>query len=165
MRRLARPEDEAAVHRIYAHPAVVPFLTYETLSPEAFAPVFADLLAGGDFWVWEVDGAVVGFYRATRLPGRAGHVVHLGPLAIDPDRHGEGLGQAMIGDALSCLEAEGALRVELTAEADNVRGLAFYRKLGFAIEGVQRMAYKRAADPDFMDEVLMVQFLGELRGR
>ena len=92
-------------------------------------------------------------------------MVHLGPLAIDPERHGEGLGQAMIGDALSCLEAEGALRVELTAEADNVRGLAFYRKLGFAIEGVHRMAYKRAADPDFMDEVLMVQFVGELRGR
>jgi ribosomal protein S18 acetylase RimI-like enzyme len=165
MRRLARPEDEAAVHRIYAHPAVVPYLTFETLSPEAFAPVYADLLAGGDFWIYERDGAIVGFYRAARLPGRAAHVVHLGPLAIDPDRHGEGLGQAMIGEALRRLEAEGVLRVELMAEADNVRGLGFYRKLGFEIEGVQRLAYKRAADPDFMDEVLMVQFLGGLRGR
>ena len=92
-------------------------------------------------------------------------MVHLGPLAVDPDRHGEGLGQAMIGEALKHLEAEGVLRVELMAEADNVRGLGFYRKLGFEVEGVQRLAYKRADDADFMDEVLMVQFLGALRGR
>lgn len=165
MRRLARPQDEAVVHRIYTHPAVVPFLTFETLSPQAFAPVFAALIADGDFYVYERGGEIVGFYKATRLPGRAAHVCHLGPLAIAPERHGEGLGQAMIGEALAHIEAEGATRVELMAEADNVRGLAFYGKLGFVVEGVQRLAYRRAADPDYIDEVLMVQFLGELRGR
>lgn len=165
MLRPARREDEAAVHRIYADPAVVPFLTYETLDAAAFRPVFADLLAAGDFHVFEHDGEVVGFCKMTRMPGRAGHVAHLGPLAIAPDRHGQGLGQAMLREVLARLEAGGATRVELMAEADNVRGLAFYEKLGFAAEGVQRFAYRRAADPDYVDEVLMVQFLGDLRGR
>jgi len=165
MRRLARAEDEAAVHRIYVHPAVTPFLTYEPLTREAFAPVFAGYLETGDFHVFERDGEVVGFYRAVRPAGRAAHVAHLGPLAIAPEHHGEGLGQAMLRDALARLEAEGATRVELMAEADNARGLSFYRQLGFEVEGVQRFAYRRAADPDYVDEVLMVQFLGELRGR
>lgn len=164
MRRLAHPGDEAAVYRIYVHPAVVPFLTYETLTPEAFAPVFAGFLADRDFYVWEDGGAVVGFYKATRLAGRARHVAHLGPLAIDPDRHGRGLGQAMLRDALEHLEAEGVTRVELMAEADNAHGLRFYEQLGFVREGVQRLAYRRAGE-DYMDEVMMVQFLGELRGR
>ena len=165
MRRLARTEDEAAVHRIYTHPAVTPFLTFEPMTRAAFAPVFAEYLAAGDFHVFERDESIVGFYKATRMAGRAAHVAHLGPLAIAPERHGEGLGQAMLRDALAHLEAEGATRVELMAEADNARGLAFYRQLGFEIEGVQRFAYRRAGDRDYVDEVLMVQFLGELRGR
>lgn len=165
IRRLARPADEAAVYRIYVHPAVVPFLTYDPLTPEAFAPVFADYLAAGDFHVYEADGAVVGFCKATRLAGRARHVVHLGPLAVDPDRHGAGLGQAMLRDMLALVEAQGATRVELMAEADNLRGLGFYEKLGFVREGVQRFAYRRAGDADYVDEVVMVRFLGELARR
>ena len=165
MRRLARAQDEAAVYRIYAHPAVTPFLTYEPLSSQDFAPIFAGFLAARDFYVFERDGDIVGFYKATRFAGRASHVTHLGPLAIAPERHGEGLGRAMIADALTHLEAEGATRVELMAEADNARGLAFYKGLGFEVEGVQRFAYRRAADPDYVDELVLVRFLGELRGR
>jgi putative acetyltransferase len=165
MRRLARPSDEAAVYRIYVHPAVVPFLTYDPLTREAFAAVFAGYLADGDFYVWEHEGEVAGFYKATRMAGRAAHVAHLGPLAIDPDRHGEGLGQAMLRDALERLESEGATRVELMAEADNARGLRFYEQLGFVREGVQRLAYRRAGEADYVDEVVMVRFIGDLAGR
>lgn len=164
MRRPAGEADREAVYRIYVHPQVVPYLTYEPLSPEAFAPLYAAYLAERGFHVFEHAGEVVGFYRVTRFPGRAAHVAHLGPLAIAPDRHGQGLGRAMMAEALACLEAEGATRVELMAEADNVRGLAFYESVGFVREGVQRAAYRRAGE-DYMDEVLMVQFLGELRGR
>jgi RimJ/RimL family protein N-acetyltransferase len=45
-------------------------------------------------------------------------------------------------------------------EADNPRGIAFYRKLGFEREGVQRRAYKRAAESAYVDEVMMVKFAG-----
>ena len=54
------------------------------------------------------------------------------------------------------------LRFELLVEADNPRGIAFYRKLGFEQEGVQRKAYKRDAEPQYVDEVMMVKFSGAL---
>ena len=60
------------------------------------------------------------------------------------------------------LEHSGVLRFELQVEADNPRGIAFYRKLGFEREGVQRRAYKRAAEPGYVDEVMMVKFAGPL---
>lgn len=54
----------------------------------------------------------------------------------------------MLTEMLARLERSGALRFELLVEADNPRGIAFYSKLGFEREGVQRKAYKRAAEPD-----------------
>src|SRR5215469_15995926 len=116
----------------------------------------------GDLFVYEVEGAVVGFCKATRLPGRSSHVVHLGPLAVSPQFHGRGHAAAMLQDVLARLEPSGVLRFELQVEADNRRGIAFYRKLGFEPEGVQRKAYKRAAEPNYVDEIVMVRFAGLL---
>ncbi len=45
--------------------------------------------------------------------------------------------------------------MELFAEADNVRGLAFYRKLGFVHEGTLREFYKRADQDHYVDECVM----------
>ena len=64
----------------------------------------------------------------------------------------------MLTDLLARLEQVGVLRFELLVEADNPRGIAFYSKLGFEREGVQRKAYKRAAESQYVDEVMMVKF-------
>ena len=66
----------------------------------------------------------------------------------------------MLRAVLAELERSGVLRFELLAEADNVRGIAFYQKLGFEREGVQRKAYKRAAEQNYLDEIMMVKFAG-----
>jgi len=68
----------------------------------------------------------------------------------------------MLRDVLARLELSGVLRFELQVEADNPRGVAFYRKLGFEREGVQRKAYKRAGESEYVDEILMVKFAGLL---
>ena len=65
--------------------------------------------------VYEVDGTVVGFCKATRLPGRSSHVVHLGPLAVSPQFHGRGYAAAVMQDVLSRLESS-TLRFELQVE-------------------------------------------------
>src|SRR5687768_7130307 len=77
MRRLATPQDIEAVHAIYSHEAVLPYLTYERMPLADFGPIYQALLDSGVFFVWEVDGAIAGFYKATRLPGRVSHVVQL----------------------------------------------------------------------------------------
>lgn len=155
MRRLATPQDIEAVHAIYSHEAVLPYLTYERMPLADFRPIYQGLLDSGVFFVWEVDGAIAGFYKATRLPGRVSHVAQLGTLAVDPGRHGQGVARAMVSDAIARLKAEGVRRVELYAEADNARGLRFYQKLGFVEEGRLRDFYKRAGDAHYVDELVM----------
>lgn len=152
MRRLARPDDIERVFAIYSHPQVVPYLTYEPMDLASFVPIYEELLRSGSFWVWEVEGAITGFYRATRYPGRVQHVLLLGTLAVDPARHGQGIGRAMIGDALERFRADGIRRVELYAESDNEQALSFYQRLGFEIEGTLRDFYKRAGQSHYVDE-------------
>ena len=155
MRRLATPADIEAVHAIYSHEEVLPYLTYERLTLEEFRPIYRQLIDSDCFHVWDVDGEVAGFYKATRLPGRVSHVAQLGTLAVDPRRHGRGIALAMVSDAIDRLKADGIRRVELYAEADNERGLRFYRKLGFLEEGRLRDFYKRASQDHYVDELVM----------
>nr|WP_297526054.1 GNAT family N-acetyltransferase [uncultured Roseateles sp.] len=151
-RRLARAEDLEPVFAIYSHPQVVPYLTYEPMDLPSFVPIYEELVRSGAFWIWEVDGEIAGFYRATRYPGRVSHVLLLGTLAVDPRRHGQGVGRAMIDDALRHFRDAGIRRVELYAESDNAQALAFYQRLGFVIEGTLRDFYKRADQAHYVDE-------------
>jgi putative acetyltransferase len=161
-RRLATRDDLDAVHDIYMHPEVVPFLGIDPASREEFIPVYEALLATGAFFVVTREDEVRGFYRINRQKGRASHVAVLETLAIAPAEQGTGLAQAMIGEALEVLRGEGVLRVELMVEADNPRALAFYRKLGFEQEGRLRAAYKRSHQPGYVDELLLARLLDVL---
>jgi len=130
----------------------VPYLAHDPMPLEGFALVYADLLARGSFHVWEVSGALAGFYRTQRYDGRARHVALLGTVAIDPQRHGQGVGRAMVADAIERLRADGVRRVELFAESDNPRALRFYAGLGFVLEGTLRQFYKRDGEAGYVDE-------------
>jgi len=160
LRRLATPDDMQAVHTIYMHPEVVPYLGIDPVSLEGFAPYFAGLLASGSFFVVPREGEVRGFYRENRQPNRSSHVSILTTLAIAPSEKGSGLATAMIEEAIELMRAQGVLRLELTLEADNRRALAFYRRLGFEQEGRLKKAYKRAGEPDYLDELVMARWLG-----
>lgn len=162
MLRMARAEDERALLPIYTHEHVERFLTFDGVDAQRFSAIFRLLIEDGNFFVYEADGTVVGFCKATRLPGRSRHVAHLGPLAVAPEFHGKGYATAMLRGVLAELERGGVLRFELLVEADNARGIAFYQRLGFEREGVQRKAYKRAAERDYVDEIMMVKFAGAL---
>lgn len=159
LRRLATSDDLSAVYAIYVHPEVVPYLGYDPMPLAAFEPVFAGLLGSGSFYVVPRDGEVRGFYRENRQKGRSRHVVTLETLAIAPSEKGSGLAAAMIGEAVELMRADGVRRVELMVEADNARGIAFYHKLGFEQEGRLRAAYKRADQPDYVDEILMARLI------
>lgn len=160
LRRLATREDMPAVHAIYMHPEVVPYLGIDPVSLAGFVPYFEGLIANGTFFVVPRNGDVRGFYRESRQPNRSSHVAILTTLAIAPSEKGSGLATAMIEEAIDLLRAQGVLRVELTLEADNQRALAFYRRLGFEQEGRLKKAYKRAGEPDYLDELVMARWLG-----
>lgn len=154
MRRLVSPADFDRVFDIYMHEAVVPFLGFDPMPRESFGKVFDPLFESGCFYVYEIDDEVMGFYKAQRHLGRAAHVAYLGTLAVAPEAQGRGLAGPMLQDALTRLRSAGVTRVELTVEADNPRAIAFYERLGFAHEGTQRAAYKRASDETYVDELM-----------
>lgn len=162
MHRLALPTDFDAVHAIYMHEEVVPFLGVDPMAKADFRPVFDALVAGGCFFVVERGGVVRGFYRAVRHEGRARHAAYLGTLAVSPEEKGTGFAAAMMTEAIARLADAGVLRVELMLEADNPRARAFYRKLGFELEGTQRAAYKRAGQDHYIDELMMARLLAPL---
>jgi putative acetyltransferase len=159
MHRLAAPDDLAAVHAIYMHPEVVPYLGFDPTTLEDFEPVFDALIATGSFIVAPREGMVRGFYRVNRQKGRSRHVAILETLAVAPTEKGTGFAATMINEALACMREDGIRRVELMVEADNPRAFAFYRKLGFEQEGRLRAAYKRANQSDYVDELLMARLL------
>jgi len=162
MLRPAAPADLQAVFAIYMDPEVVPFLGYDAMSLDEFRPVFQELVDCGTFYVFECDGAIAGFCRTTRQPGRSSHVVTLGTLAVSPRWHRTGVARELIERITALLASQGILRLELMLEADNPRAFAFYTKLGFKQEGLLRAAYKRAGDPHYTDEIYMARLLADL---
>lgn len=160
--RLANEQDFEAVHALYMHEAVVPYLGLDPLPAEAFRPHFNELLATRRFHVVERDGRLRGFYRTSRHGGRAAHVAYLATLAVAPELHGSGFARQMIEAVIERLHREGVRRIELMVEADNLRGQAFYRKLGFEQEGILRAAYKRAGEDGYVDELYFARLLPPL---
>ncbi len=159
--RRATAEDLTQIYAIYMHEEVVPYLGYDPMPLAQFEPIYRQLLASEIFDVCEVDGQVVAFCKAIRHEGRSHHVALIGPLAVRPDAKGRGIARLMMENIIATMKANGVSRIELMAERDNPRAIAFYEKLGFEHEGTLRKAYKRAADADYTDECMMALLLDD----
>src|SRR6185295_17414934 len=64
MLRIARASDEQSLFPLYTHQLVERFLTFDGVDAQRFSGIFRSLLESGDFFVYEVDGAIVGFCKA-----------------------------------------------------------------------------------------------------
>lgn len=71
--------------------------------------------------------SVVGYAVA----GRAGTQGFLQRLAVDPDHQGQGLGRALVHDALHWMRRRGATVAWVNTQEANQRALGLYRHLGF----------------------------------
>ena len=90
-----------------------------------------DALRLSDAWmpqlslVAEVDGVVLGHVVCTRAHVDAAAVVALGPIGVLPDRHGNGIGSAMMHAVLGAADALGEPLVGLLGSRE------FYDRFGF----------------------------------
>jgi ribosomal protein S18 acetylase RimI-like enzyme len=84
------------------------------------------------------DGLVVGFASIT--PN--GDAVELEDLFVDPDSMRRGIGLALVRDVADTACANGAARIEVTA---NHHALAFYEAAGFVLDGVAETRFGPAS--------------------
>lgn len=82
------------------------------------------------FFVLESDGEVVG----TCMGGFDGHRGWVHRLAVDPARRRNGLGEALMAHLERALDARGCPKLNLQVRASNAAVVAFYRRLGYAVE-------------------------------
>ncbi|HET7601116.1 MAG TPA: GNAT family N-acetyltransferase [Gemmatimonadales bacterium] len=84
--------------------------------------------AGEGAMVWrDGEGQLVAF----NIVHRSGAEGWMGPLAVRPDRQGEGLGSAMVTAGIDWLKAEGARAIGLETMPRTVDNIGFYSRLGF----------------------------------
>jgi RimJ/RimL family protein N-acetyltransferase len=102
-----------------------------------------------------VDGETVVGWCAIN-PRKGGEEFdHIGSLVIGilaPYR-GAGIGARLLSAAIDKARAQGLVRIELTARADNERAIRLYEKSGFLFEARLRKAWR--ADGAFYDAVQM----------
>ncbi len=72
-------------------------------------------------------GEIQGYQISTKNDGDG----HLARLAVLPEARNQGLGQALVADALARFRSRHIERVTVNTQVDNLPSLALYRKLGF----------------------------------
>ena len=159
MTRRALPSDFDYFYYLYFHPAIQPYLLYESMTKAAFQPVFDDLQAKNLIYVFEHEGQPAGMFKLIPLTYRTDHIAYLGGVAIDPACMGKGLGQVMMKEILDLGRERGLLRIELSTATINERAIRLYEKLGFEKEGILRKYTYLKSEDRFLDEVLMAVFL------
>ena len=147
-----RPADESDAAGIadvhvrswqQAYSGIVPDTYLAGLDPADRARAWADHLRRGPqdaivTWVAELGGTVIGF--ATLGPGRDDDV-HLGDreiysIYLDPEQWGQGVARDLMRTLLA--EAGESATIRLWVLADAERARHFYRRHGFAPDGVEK---------------------------
>src|SRR4051794_27128236 len=99
--------------------------------------------------VWrDADGHMVAF----NMVHRSGTEGWMGPLAVRPDRQGEGLGSVMVRTGIDWLRAQGASTIGLETMPRTVDNIGFYSRLGLVpghltVTLVHEVARRTAAGP------------------
>ncbi len=99
-------------------------------------------VADGLLLVGELDGAVV----ATVMAGYEGHRGWVNYLAVHPDRQRHGLGRSLMHEVEVRLRALGCPKINLQVRVSNPDAIAFYERLGFAVDDAVSLGKRLVAD-------------------
>ncbi|MGE0321840.1 MAG: GNAT family N-acetyltransferase [Polyangiaceae bacterium] len=135
--RKATKRDLPEVLRLYAQPELDDGKTLPLAEAER---VFARMLSYPDYSVYIacVGAEVVGTFALLimdNLAYMAAPSAVIEDVAVDPERHGEGIGQAMMRFALDVCREKGCYKAILSSNVKRTRAHAFYEQLGFERDG------------------------------
>jgi ribosomal-protein-alanine N-acetyltransferase len=87
--------------------------------------------------LFERNGSLVGYQITTGSPFGA----HLARLAVHPQSQRQGVGRALVNEAIRAAESIGVGRLSVNTQADNTPSQALYYKLGFKETGQRFPVY------------------------
>lgn len=155
MIRKVTEQDFDFIYGMYMHPESNPYLLYEQMDENSFAPIFKALLDKGVLYVYENENQKTGMVKLAPQHHRNAHIVYLGGLAIHPDFSGKGAGLQMLEEIKSFATANNFLRIELTVAVNNEKAIRLYEKSGFIKEGVLKKYTLLKRENRFIDEAVM----------
>lgn len=155
MIRAANNADFDYIFSLYMHPQLNPYLLYEPMDQTSFRPIFEQLLADQQLYLYYVNEEKVGMFKLIRLQHRTSHIAYLGGVAIAPEFTGKGLGTSMINAIIEMARQKNIRRIELSTSIANERAAQLYQKCGFQREGILRQYTYLASEGRYIDEVLM----------
>jgi ribosomal-protein-alanine acetyltransferase len=117
-------------------------------------PAMRETFTGGDGFVAEDGGGIVG-YAAVLAPPGSGDADVL-TIAVGEEARGRGIGADLLQHLITTAAARGARRVFLEVRADNPVAQHLYTSRGFAVVGRRRGYYQ----PDGVDAIVMRLDLG-----
>ena len=91
-------------------------------------------------------GLVEGVLVATAMVGYDGHRGWIYYLGVDPEHQKGGLGRAIMERAEGLLRAEGCPKINLQVRTSNEGVIAFYKRLGYALDDVVGMGKRLEHD-------------------
>jgi GNAT superfamily N-acetyltransferase len=106
--------------------------------------------AGDGSMVWrDAEGQMVAF----NMVHRSGTEGWMGPLAVRPDRQGEGLGSAMVRTGIEWLRSQGAATIGLETMPRTVDNIGFYSRIGLVpsrltVTLIHEVARRPAGSPE-----------------
>jgi ribosomal protein S18 acetylase RimI-like enzyme len=96
--------------------------------------ILSSAIAQGPYFkLAESDGLIVGYAYASSHSG--GYLLHLVRIAVDPERHGSGIGVRLLDDLVNFAVDQSAQLITLNTQAYNSRAQRLYHWFGFSPTG------------------------------
>lgn len=111
-------------------------LPHDADIPAAYKTAFEAIAADprNQLYVAEIDGAVVGCFQLTFIPGltyQGGERATIEGVRVSQSMRGRGIGKAMIQYAIARARARGCVLVQLSTDKRRAEAQEFYHALGF----------------------------------
>ena len=133
--RPVRLSDAARVAEIYNYYIVHTTVTLELepITADEMAHRIAEISANYPYYVYEVDGRVVGYTYAHPWNTRAGYIGHSleTTVYLDHEAKHSGIGSALVGQLIEYCKTEGYHVLIANAVDENKESRAFHEHLGF----------------------------------
>ena len=128
---------------------------YNKMGLSKFRKKWKNILEHYETYVFETKGKVDAFGWLDQFDGMRSHVLEISHIAVSPSEQGKGIGKKLFRFLLKKAHQRKARRIQLIAEVDNKKALAFYKKFGFVKEGRLKKSFKRAIG--YVDQVIMAK--------